>query len=236
MNTCRNCNSELQGNYCSNCGQPVKLKRIDSKFMKEELGQVLQFEKGIFFTIKELLIRPGKSIRDFIAKDRNRLVKPILFIIITSLVYTLIEHYFNIDSTYIGYEGLENNATNKIFGWIQENYGYTNIIMGFFIAFWTKIFFRKYNYNIYEILVLMCFVLGIVMLLWTILATIEGLTDVALMQYASLVGAFYTSLAIGNFFGKRVKNFLKAFTAYILGTLTFALTVVLVGILTSLIL
>lgn len=236
MDNCIYCNFELHGSYCSNCGQPAKLKRIDSKYMKEEIGQVIQFEKGIFFTIKELLIRPGKSIREFIAKDRNRLVKPLLFIIITSLVYNLIEHYFVIENAYIKYEGSKDNMTFKIFDWIQGNYGYTNIILGFFIAFWTKILFRRYGYNIYEILVLMCFTLGIVMLLWSTLATIERLTNVSLMQYASLVGIAYTTWAIGVFFEKRVKNYLKAFGAYILGSITFGLTALLLGILIDIIL
>ncbi len=235
MNTCRNCNSELQGNYCSNCGQPVKLKRIDRKYMKEELGQVLQFEKGIFFTVKELLIRPGKSIRIFIAEDRNRLVKPILFIILTSLVYTLVEHYFRIEEFYLGYKGPDDSAISIIFAWIQRNYGYFNIILGVFITFWVKILFKKYAYNFYEILILLYFAIGITMLIFSLFIIIEVFTKLSVMQYTSLASTIYLSWAIGSFFEKKFKNYLKAFAAYILGTITFAITAIILGLLADLI-
>lgn len=235
MDNCKNCNAELNGNFCSNCGQPAKLKKIDGHYIKHEIGRVLQLEKGIFYTIKELLIRPGQSIREFISENRNKLVNPIVFIIFTSLIFTLIKHYFHIKDIYVHYEGPQENAISEIFKWIKENYGYVNIIMGFFITFWSKIFFRKNNYNFYEILILLCFVMGIVMLIFSLFGSIEGLTKISLMQYASMVGIVYISWAIGQFFEKKHKNYLKAFAAYILGSLTFGFTAFLLGILVELI-
>lgn len=70
MTNCNNCNHELTGKYCSGCGQPVQLKRIDSHYIMHEIEHVLHIEKGILFTIKELLIRPGQNIREFIKDNR----------------------------------------------------------------------------------------------------------------------------------------------------------------------
>jgi len=235
MNNCTNCNTELNGNFCSNCGQSAKLERIDGHFIKHEIKQVIQFEKGVFYTIKELLVRPGQNIREYISENRNRLVKPIVFIIFSSLIYTLIEHYLQIRDVYVGYEGPEENTTSTIFKWIQGNYGYANIIMGFFITVWTRLLFRKHHYNFYEILTLLCYVMGMVMLIFSLFAAIEGLTKIGFMQYASFVGVVYTSWAIGHFFEKKITNYLKAFTAYMLGTSTFAFTVFLLGTLIDLI-
>ncbi len=50
---------------------------------------MINFDKGIFYTIKELLIRPGENIPKFIHNDRNRLVKPLIFVIVCSLIYTI---------------------------------------------------------------------------------------------------------------------------------------------------
>ena len=66
------------------------LERIDGKYIWKEIVSVLNFDKGIFYTIKEIFLRPGKTIQEFLLYDRKRLVKPILFIIIMSLVYTII--------------------------------------------------------------------------------------------------------------------------------------------------
>ncbi|MDN5481533.1 MAG: DUF3667 domain-containing protein, partial [Chryseobacterium sp.] len=71
--------------FCSNCKQNIKPKRIDGHYILHEIEHVLHFDRGILYTIRELLIRPGENIRNFISENRSRLVKPVLFIIVTSL-------------------------------------------------------------------------------------------------------------------------------------------------------
>jgi hypothetical protein len=153
MNNCSNCSDALTGKYCSNCGQPAKVKRIDGHYIVHEMEHILHFERGILFTIKELLIRPGQNIRDFIGENRSRLVKPVIFIIVASLIFTLISHFFHIEDGYIHIDGVENTAIGSVFNWIQNHYGYANIIIGMFIAFWLKIFFSKYDYNFFELVI-----------------------------------------------------------------------------------
>ncbi len=94
---CKNCNTEVHLNYCPNCAQPVKLKRINGHYVLHEIEHVLHFEKGILYTIRELVLRPGQSIRNFISENRSRLIKPIIFIIIASLIYSLASHFFHIE-------------------------------------------------------------------------------------------------------------------------------------------
>ena len=48
---CKNCNTEIKQNYCPNCGQATKIKRIDRQYITYEIGQVLNFERGILLTI-----------------------------------------------------------------------------------------------------------------------------------------------------------------------------------------
>ena len=83
----------------------------------------MHFDKGILYTIKELLIRPGKSVRDFIGDNRSSLLKPIIFIIITSLIYSIIEHFFHLESSYINAKDLGNESIAMIFKWMQNHYG-----------------------------------------------------------------------------------------------------------------
>ena len=144
---CKNCETEVIQNYCPNCGTPVVLKRINGQYILKEISSVLNFDRGILYTIRELLLRPGKNIQTFVLEDRNRLVKPIIFIIITSLIYKLAQQFLHFEDGYVNAGGFEESATTNIFGWIQKNYGYANIIMAIFIAGWIKVFFRKYEYN-----------------------------------------------------------------------------------------
>lgn len=226
MSNCKNCKSELTGNFCSDCGQPVNLKRIDAHYILHEIEHVLHFEKGILFTIKELIIRPGQNIREFITDNRSRLVKPILFVIVSSLIYSIISHFFHIEGGYVQLKEVKNSALVAIFDWIQNHYGYSNIIMGVFIAAWVKLFFRKYRYNFFEILILLCFVMGMGMLLFTVFAIAEGVTNISLMQISGMLFLVYCSWAIGQFFDPvRPVNYFKAAASYILGMLCFTITV-----------
>lgn len=234
--TCKNCQTEVTQNYCPNCGQAAQVRRIDGHYIKHEIAHLLHFERGILFTIRELLVRPGENIQNFLLENRSRLVKPILFLILTSLFYSIVNHYFHIEDSYVQYKDTKKSTTVLIFQWVQEHYGYANIIMGIFIAAWTKLFFRKHPYNFFEILILLCFVMGIGMLIYSVFALIQGLMHIDLMQIAGVAGFIYSAWAIGQFFDKsRFLSYAKGFFAYLLGFLSFSLAAILLGTLIDLV-
>ncbi|MEN5232811.1 DUF3667 domain-containing protein [Sphingobacterium faecium] len=226
---CKNCNTEVFQTYCPNCGQPAILKRIDRHYITHEIEHVLHFERGILYTIRELLTKPGDNVRHYISENRARLVKPIIFIIVTSLIYSLINGFFHIEDGYINYQEIKQTTTGKIFNWVQGHYGYSNIILGIFIAIWVKIFFKSYNYNLFEILILLCFVMGIEMLIFACCALLQGLIKIDIMQYGGIIGILYFSWAIGQFFDKKLSNYLKGFAAYMLGVISAAILAVAIG-------
>lgn len=235
---CRNCNTPITENFCCHCGQPVKIDRVDWHYIVHEIQHVLHFEKGIMRTVKELLCNPGPSIHAFITVDRSRLVKPVLFIVMTSLIYTTIEHLFHIEQGYIYIDNtnVKGSAISLIFDWFQNHYGYGNIIMSVFIAFWLKLIYRASDYNFFEILILLCFVMGMGMLIMSCFSIFEGLTGLSAMHISGVVAVGYCTWAIGHFFNrKRVSSYLKALASYFLGIITFGVTVVFVSLLVDLI-
>ncbi|CAH0336737.1 hypothetical protein FVB9288_02450 [Flavobacterium sp. CECT 9288] len=233
---CNNCNQELTSKYCPECGQPAELKRINGHYIIHEIEHVLHFERGILFTVKELLVNPGKNIRDYFTQNRTRLVKPVIFIIVTSLIYTILNNFFNLEDGYVKYQGAQNDTTSIIVKWLQGHYGYANILMGVLIAMWLKIFFKKSSYNFYEILIMLCFVLGMAMLIFSVFVIIEGVTHFKIMTFAGAVGILYSSWAVGDFFNKgKVMSYIKALGAYLLGMIFFWVIPVVIGILIDLV-
>jgi hypothetical protein len=227
---CKKCKSEVSYNYCPLCGHPKDIKKIDGKYLLQEIRSVLSFEKGFLFTVRELATNPGRSIKDFLNNDRNRLVKPVVFLIVMSLIYSVFNKIFHFEDGYVQFSGNKDAATPSISKWIQENYGYANIIMAIFIAGWVKLFFRKRDVNIFEILVLLCFVMGMGMLIYAIFGVVQNLINFNLMQVAGIVGFIYLTWAIGQFYGKgKIVNYVKAFSAYILGMIAFTITAILIG-------
>lgn len=227
---CKNCNKEINSKFCPDCGQPASLKRIDGHYIIHEIEHVLHFERGILYTIKELITKPGQSTRKYIKEDRGRLVKPVIFIIVSSLIYSLVEHFFHLKFTYMHFEAENNHSLTQIFKWMQEHYGYANIIIGAFIAFWLKILFKKYKYNYFEILVMLCYVIGMQMLVYTLFAIGEGVTNFQLMKLAGISGVIYLIWVVGNFFGRKPVNYFKATISMILGNITTFSIALLLGL------
>lgn len=229
---CPDCNCEIEGTNCLNCNRPSELPRIDGRYLRQEIGSILNLEKGIFLTIRELFLRPGQNIRMFLLEDRNRLVKPIIFIIICSLVYSVAQQLLQFEDGYIKYSPEQQNwPLLIIFEWIQSHYGYANILISFFVALWTRLLFHKSGYNFFEILVVIFFVIGIGMLIYSVFGIIEAITSLKVLHIGGFFGIIYASWAIGQFFDrKKFGPYLMALLAYFLGILTFVFSAFALGI------
>ena len=228
MNICKKCQTKFNGNFCPNCGFALELKTIDGKYIFDETRSVFNLEKGILFTVKNLFLKPGQTVREFMNEDRTKLVKPILFLIICSLIFTLTQQLVNFKSGFIDSQGESN--FKKLFDWLSKNYGYSNIIMTIPIALWTKIFFRKQNYNYYQIFTILSYYIGISVLIQTIFGIINGITNLKVVQMGFLIGSIYVAWAIGQFFERPKRwNYLKAFLSYFLGAITFLILIFSIG-------
>ncbi len=212
-----------------------QLKRIDVHYISHEIQHLLHFEKGFLFTVRELLLRPGKSVREFLFDDRSKYVKPVIFLIFTSVIFSLIVHFFHIDISYFNIDRIEplkgKIRAKEIGDWTNSHIGYTNLIMGVFIGLWIKIFFKKYSYNIFEIVVLLCFVMGEAILIFGVFLFFANLFRSSII---GLIGAsfyfLYTIWAIGQFFGeKKPMNYIKSVMTYVLGNASYLLILILIA-------
>ncbi len=54
---CKNCNNELLGKFCSQCGQNSKTERINLNYLLSEIpNSIFQLNHGFFFTINQQMI------------------------------------------------------------------------------------------------------------------------------------------------------------------------------------
>lgn len=223
MTNCKNCNNQIVDEFCSKCGQPKTIKRIDFQYLIHEIEHLLHFEKGFHFTAWNLIIKPGKTIRTYLFENRNKYVKPIVYLFFASLLFTLFTSVFHIQYTYlnVGYiEPLKDKVNLKtIDNWLINHIAYTNIIVGFCIAPWLVLLYKKRKYNVFEMIVLMSYVLATGLLIIIPVITLIKITNV--FSNLTIFFIIYQIWAIGQFFGeKKIVNYLKAFLAFILGVLT----------------
>ena len=211
------------------------LERIDGKYIWNEISSVLNFDKGIFYTIKELFIRPGKTVREFLIYDRKRLIKPIIFVIFSSLFFVINQQILGFQ-TGTAPDNIDSEGVKKAFEWVGKNFGIVNILLGFFIGFWIRLFFLKSKFNIYEIFILVFFTIGVGNLIFTIFGMIESGTGFEVNNLAYFVALLYSAWAIGNFFNKKsFWSYFKGLLSYIFGTTMGSLLIVFIGILMDII-
>ncbi len=232
-NSCQNCNQPISANFCPNCGLPTKLERIDRNYALKEGINLFGLEKGFLYTIKELFLRPGQTVHDYLTTNRFKYTKPLTFLLVASAIYTFVAHYLRVE-TILQEEfadKLQNRHGLSAMQWVQDNYGYANILSTVFIIYWMKIFFKKHHYNTYEIAVLLFFVMGEAMIFYIFIPINTKYFHSTMIENSlTLLVSLYTGWAIGQFFGNKFSNYVKAFFAYLIGFTTFIFVAAIIGV------
>lgn len=93
---CLNCNTTLDGNFCSSCGQKADTRRISFKnfVYNDILHGTFSIEKGMLFTAKQELLRPGKAALDYIAGKRKRYYNVFLLALFVFGLILFLRHYY----------------------------------------------------------------------------------------------------------------------------------------------
>ncbi|MCS6794819.1 MAG: DUF3667 domain-containing protein [Raineya sp.] len=230
---CKNCSNEFLDDFrfCPHCGHPAQLKRIDKNYFLDELAQLFNLEKGILFTIRALLTKPAEHIRIYLTENRSRYVKPIAFLIITSVLYALFNKFLEFEKKAIKFETNETDIPNftEI---VSENYEYFSILFSFLTALIVRLFFRKYPYNFFEVFVLQCYLHGVEMLISLFFGVLQSIlkVEVELTSYGFLLGFIYTFVITAQFFDKTkiisyIKSLLASILSYIILLLIIAISV-----------
>lgn len=149
-NYCLNCNENIERNFCSNCGQKTDTHRINLKhfFIHDILHGVWHIEKGILFTIKEALTRPGKAALDYISGKRIKYYNVFyLTVLIIGVQLFLANYYEKLQSIYYPQIHEEIQRRNNFFS------DYSKILILSLIpllAFNSVMFFRRKKLNLSE--------------------------------------------------------------------------------------
>ncbi len=82
---CLNCGKVLTDKFCSGCGQKADMHRINFKnfIFHDVLHGTFHIDKGILFTAKQALTRPGKAALDYIAGKRKPFYNVFYLVLIT---------------------------------------------------------------------------------------------------------------------------------------------------------
>lgn len=104
---CLNCNANLIGRFCQNCGQEnIEPHETVFSLVHHFFADITHFDGKFFSTLKYLITRPGFLSKEYISGRRARYLHPIRMYVFTSALFFLV--FFSI----INLE--KNNKSNKI--------------------------------------------------------------------------------------------------------------------------
>ena len=84
---CKNCNSELVGLYCSECGQKNSQLLSIKEILKEFSDNVFSFDTRFFITLKYLITKPGLLTTEYWLGRRTKYLPPLRLYLVMSLMY-----------------------------------------------------------------------------------------------------------------------------------------------------
>lgn len=174
---CINCETKTIGKYCHNCKQKTDTKRLGvAHFIQEDIIHgALHFDKGLLFTLKEILLRPAVVAQNYIQGKRARYYNffylSLILIGFTILLKPLKESPIPTSNNPNYLESMQFAAKNIKF-----------ILLSFipFFALSSRIVYRKVRYNFAEhaIIASICVVYFLLYNLASDVMTIVGLKKV----------------------------------------------------------
>jgi len=195
MPTCLNCGAEIQRQFCPYCGQKKDVEKLNwHSFVHEITHFFTHIDRVFLYTSFQMIIRPGRVIKEYLSGKRKKYQKPVSFYLIWAATRLLI---FLFVIWLMGYENLRSGngsflSTSKEEGVFVVNhnqvFGLLSIpILSLFA--WIIISHPKMNYI--ETLIVTIYVS----------ATIEMLIALQILT----VGLILQTNFLTNYFGRQVQ-------------------------------
>ena len=188
-NNCLNCNEEIAGKFCSNCSQPTSTHRfsLSHVFKHDFVHGIFHFDKGFFFTIKELFTRPGHSIREYVQGKRVKHFNYFATVLLLLTIIYFIKKWVRIESSDL----FDTNVKGLLK--VQKDYSKITVFLNIpIIAFISFLLFKRSKQNYTENLVLNMYLLCGLTVISLVLPICMILTDNK--EFLFFVNYFVTAL------------------------------------------
>lgn len=224
---CKNCGEKVEGNFCSNCGQSIKVNRINlPNFLNEVSESVFLLNKGFLYTVINLFKHPGESIRNFLDGKRKYHYKPLAYVLVLSTVYYLVSRIAEKNTIvedlvlgFFSYDSEEAKEIPSVLKWFSSNYAYATLLLIPIFSLASYITFFRYGRNYLEHIVMNAYVTGQQAIFYSIFISLQiFIANDILEVIPLLLSLAYAFWVFWGFFteGSRIKNIFRSLLTYIL--------------------
>jgi len=222
LNECKNCGTSFEGNYCSHCGQKANVKRFMLKNIHGEfIHGFFHVNHGILFTIKELFIRPGISIRGYISGKRVTYFNPFTYLVLLSILAG-----FGFSHSGMLEHVRENfMASGETLQFTRKHFSYRLLLSIPAYTLMTWILFRSFKYNFAEHFIVNTFLMSqstLIYCIWLLILKVVNPDQQSfqiLFSCAHLSVVIYLTISMFSLFnsGNPILRWIKSITAVITG-------------------
>ena len=160
---CKNCHQSFEGNFCNHCGQrKIANRRLQiNEVIADFFDNTFNIHKGFFFTLWNLLLKPGKVAQSYIDGQRKAYTNPTRFMVIGLAFQTFIDYWFETtdiikNETYFQFSFLSDAMNTSMEIWnvklAVEYILLSNLFLIALIPFLLYLTFKPLKYNYTELL------------------------------------------------------------------------------------
>jgi hypothetical protein len=222
--------------------------RITTKSLFADFLAVMNLERGVFYTIKGLIMKPSSTNQDYFFGDRRRHAHPLRMLVFTSaiaalLTITLVERTdggmnFSINEVPVEMDQYfadltpeeqskkmaEQQLATTFMAFVKKNLNFVYLLMVPIAALFSALFFMKKGFNFAEHLVVNAFMAGINNFIYIIFFIAVWFWAPAFAIYTVVVILFNFYFYMTVYKSKSLAGFFKS-----LGTLFFTYAVAMAG-------
>lgn len=235
---CRNCGCSCTSNFCPDCGQSVKEKRLENKtFFIGLLSGLTRINQGFLYTAWQLLIRPWKVIRDYIQCRRVRYIAPISMLIVVCFISAFVSGLMPsapdgvVEETASGHSSFIYKALLAVTDFLMNSMVVLNLTIYIPALLAIPIVYRKVGarkYNLAEYFAAMIYMTSSVLLFSAIMSPLSLISETLYSGLEMSYSIFVCSLSMYKAFPVAgLKKRIGYFTLYLIVSVALYLLVIL---------
>ena len=226
---CKNCESELNGKFCNNCGQRTSVGKVTFKeTFQDFMDMVFSVNAPLMLTLKMLIVNPGKLFREYLNGKRKKYYKPVAFFILSTVVYLILISILN-------YNPFSNLASagdvskdfdlllNQANEFMAQNMNNFLFVFVFSFGILLKLFFYK-RYSLIEYIAVSFYLVGVFTIIIVVFMPFLKFSYPESGYIPFVLMGCYLIFAIPSFFKNRILiTILKTIFVYIISIIIYSI-------------
>ncbi|KAA9327076.1 DUF3667 domain-containing protein [Hymenobacter busanensis] len=195
---CLNCGTTLHDHFCARCGQSADTHRFTTRHLLHEIPHsIWHVDKGLLYTLREMLLRPGAALRGYLAGQRRPHFAPLSFMLLLVSISTFLMsalHIVPFDMSDASVPAATRRMQLEMFGPLIKYMSWFFVLGLPLTAALTRRVLRRGGFNYAECILINAFVIGattaVTMCFIPLMRVFSGSAGIVLVTWASSLTMF----------------------------------------------